>query len=431
MAHEIEAAAHGRRIVRCSRATSSRPPPTRTGSRSRRYSCSTASARSSTSTASARATCRLAASARAAARTSRSCSNETAARSCSVVRRVRRCRRPRTTSCARRRLQLALREAGFDRLPTIVAVCDDESLLGVPFYVMELPGRRSYRRTRPPPGLEDESARRALGARSRRLARGDPRGGRDDARRSQPSRGPGATTSARFAASHSSGRSTRRVRSRASRRSAGGSPRTCPSRCRRPSSTATTGSATRWSATTTRRRILAVLDWEMGAIGDPRADVGYLLATYSEPGGPPNPLGTSPITALAGFPSRAELVERYVAGSGRDVEPLAVVRGARALEGGRLLRGDLRALRARRARRRGRARRAFRAGRALSRGVGCGRDLEATAEASSRATARSRPAPGVPRAAASRRAARSLPTRATLRAARRGAPSARRARPRR
>ena len=31
------------------------------------------------------------------------------------------------------RLQLALREAGFGRLPTIVAVCEDESLLGVPF----------------------------------------------------------------------------------------------------------------------------------------------------------------------------------------------------------------------------------------------------------------------------------------------------------
>jgi len=69
-------------------------------------------------------------------------------------------------------------------------------------------------------------------------------------------------------------------------------------------------------------RILAVLDWEMGAIGDPRADVGYLLATYSEPGGSPNPLGTSPITALAGFPSRAELAERYVVTSGREVEPL-------------------------------------------------------------------------------------------------------------
>jgi aminoglycoside phosphotransferase (APT) family kinase protein len=69
-------------------------------------------------------------------------------------------------------------------------------------------------------------------------------------------------------------------------------------------------------------RILAVLDWEMGAIGDPRADVGYLLATYSEPGGPPNPLGTSPITALPGFPTKAELARRYVARSGRDVEPL-------------------------------------------------------------------------------------------------------------
>src|SRR5262249_9446013 len=32
-------------------------------------------------------------------------------------------------------------------------------------------------------------------------------------------------------------------------------------------------------------RITAVLDWEMGAIGDPRADLGYLVATYTEPGG--------------------------------------------------------------------------------------------------------------------------------------------------
>jgi aminoglycoside phosphotransferase (APT) family kinase protein len=69
-------------------------------------------------------------------------------------------------------------------------------------------------------------------------------------------------------------------------------------------------------------RIVAVLDWEMGAIGDPRADVGYLLSTYSEPDGRPSPLGTTPVTAEPGFPSRAELVERYVARSGRDVEPL-------------------------------------------------------------------------------------------------------------
>jgi len=70
-------------------------------------------------------------------------------------------------------------------------------------------------------------------------------------------------------------------------------------------------------------RIEAVLDWEMGAIGDPRADVGYLLATYSEPGGKPSALGSSPVTASEGFPSRAELVARYAERSGRELGPLA------------------------------------------------------------------------------------------------------------
>jgi aminoglycoside phosphotransferase (APT) family kinase protein len=87
----------------------------------------------------------------------------------------------------------------------------------------------------------------------------------------------------------------------------------------------------------------------MGAIGDPRADVGYLLATYSEPGGPSNPLGTSPVTALAGFPSRSELAERYVERSGRDIEPLpwfealALWKAAVFCEAiyGRFMRGEL------------------------------------------------------------------------------------------
>ena len=60
----------------------------------------------------------------------------------------------------------------------------------------------------------------------------------------------------------------------------------------------------------------------MGAIGDPRADVGYLLATYSEPSGRTSPLGSSPVTAEPGFPTRTELVARYVERSGREVEPL-------------------------------------------------------------------------------------------------------------
>ncbi|MGH3137606.1 MAG: phosphotransferase family protein, partial [Gaiellaceae bacterium] len=59
------------------------------------------------------------------------------------------------------RLQLALRDAGFSRLPTIAAVCEDESLLGVPFYVMEyLDGFVPTDEL--PPGLESEQSRRRL-----------------------------------------------------------------------------------------------------------------------------------------------------------------------------------------------------------------------------------------------------------------------------
>ena len=96
-------------------------------------------------------------------------------------------------------------------------------------------------------------------------------------------------------------------------------------------------------------RIVAVLDWEMGAIGDPRADVGYLLATYTEPDGRASALGSSPVTGEAGFPSRAELVARYGERSGRDVEPLpwfealALWKAAVFCEAiyGRFIRGEL------------------------------------------------------------------------------------------
>ena len=109
-------------------------------------------------------------------------------------------------------------------------------------------------------------------------------------------------------------------------------------------------------------RVQAVLDWEMGAIGDPRADLGYLLATYTEPGGDASPLGVSPVTALEGFPTKAELVGRYVVAERQGRRAARLVRGARALEGRRLLRGDLRPLHAGRARRRGRARGRLREG---------------------------------------------------------------------
>jgi aminoglycoside phosphotransferase (APT) family kinase protein len=63
-------------------------------------------------------------------------------------------------------------------------------------------------------------------------------------------------------------------------------------------------------------RIRAVLDWELCTLGDPLADVGYLLNSWIEPGEEGE--AVSP-TAAGGFPSRAELCERYEAATGRDL----------------------------------------------------------------------------------------------------------------
>ncbi len=64
----------------------------------------------------------------------------------------------------------------------------------------------------------------------------------------------------------------------------------------------------------------AVLDWEMSTLGDPLTDLG-LLVMYSEQ----RPVPGSPISTTRdapGHPEPAELVERYAAGSGRDVSAL-------------------------------------------------------------------------------------------------------------
>lgn len=67
-------------------------------------------------------------------------------------------------------------------------------------------------------------------------------------------------------------------------------------------------------------RVSAVLDWEMSTLGDPLTDLG-LLAMYSgmEPL-PGSPLSTT--AAAPGHPSADELIERYAAGSGRDVSDI-------------------------------------------------------------------------------------------------------------
>jgi aminoglycoside phosphotransferase (APT) family kinase protein len=64
-------------------------------------------------------------------------------------------------------------------------------------------------------------------------------------------------------------------------------------------------------------RIAGVLDWEMSTLGDPLADLGYLLALWPEAGDPS--LGAfelGGLTRKAGFCTRAELAERYALGTG-------------------------------------------------------------------------------------------------------------------
>ncbi len=218
------------------------------------------------------------------------------------------------------RLQLALAPQGI-RLPTIRAVCDDESLIGVPFYVMDfLDGHVVTREL--PPGLETAGARLRLG-----LDLVDALVEIHAVDVSAPGVAgfirPGSYLE-RQVRRFTQLWEVNRTRELPDVVEVGGwlaahlpeaAPLTVVHGDYRLGNTIV--------APGDPARILAVLDWEMGAVGDARADVGYLLATYSEPGGETNPLGTSPVTAMPGFPSRRELVARYVERSGRDVEPLA------------------------------------------------------------------------------------------------------------
>ena len=64
--------------------------------------------------------------------------------------------------------------------------------------------------------------------------------------------------------------------------------------------------------------IAAVVDWELCTLGDPLADVGMLLVYWSQPGDELMPLFDPPTTA-AGFPLRADVRERYAELSRRDL----------------------------------------------------------------------------------------------------------------
>jgi aminoglycoside phosphotransferase (APT) family kinase protein len=67
-------------------------------------------------------------------------------------------------------------------------------------------------------------------------------------------------------------------------------------------------------------RVVAVLDWDMCTLGDPLADLGYALNYWAEPGDDPawRSIAAMP-TWHRGFPSRAEAIARYAERTGFDV----------------------------------------------------------------------------------------------------------------
>jgi aminoglycoside phosphotransferase (APT) family kinase protein len=71
-------------------------------------------------------------------------------------------------------------------------------------------------------------------------------------------------------------------------------------------------------------RLIAIFDWELATIGDPLADVGYLTVTWIQPGDPEDTMfsSLSQVTRREGFPTREELIARYEERSGRSMSAL-------------------------------------------------------------------------------------------------------------
>ncbi|ALC24161.1 phosphotransferase family protein [Streptomyces pristinaespiralis] len=68
-------------------------------------------------------------------------------------------------------------------------------------------------------------------------------------------------------------------------------------------------------------RIKAVLDWEMSTLGDPLTDLGLLVMYSKRLELPDSPVSTT--AGAAGHPSPAELIERYAERSGRDTSAIS------------------------------------------------------------------------------------------------------------
>ena len=69
-------------------------------------------------------------------------------------------------------------------------------------------------------------------------------------------------------------------------------------------------------------KIVAIFDWDMCTLGDPLNDLGALLSYWTESADPPYFQGMAMMPTSPGFMTRRELVERYALKSGRSVHDI-------------------------------------------------------------------------------------------------------------
>lgn len=68
-------------------------------------------------------------------------------------------------------------------------------------------------------------------------------------------------------------------------------------------------------------RLAAIVDWEMGTVGDPKLDLGWVVHTWPDDGGQGEG-SVGGYVDMTGMPSRTEVLEHYSAISGRQVDDI-------------------------------------------------------------------------------------------------------------
>jgi aminoglycoside phosphotransferase (APT) family kinase protein len=69
-------------------------------------------------------------------------------------------------------------------------------------------------------------------------------------------------------------------------------------------------------------RLAAIIDWEMGTVGDPKLDLGWVVQSWPEDTNAEGVQGSTGYADMYGMPSRDQVVQHYADVSGRQVDDL-------------------------------------------------------------------------------------------------------------